>query len=92
MVQSTVQGWGKRTAQQNRLEKERRVAGGRAHAALVYDGPAAVGWCQFGPAAELPRTKDKRDYLSGLTGLPDWRITCFSWTGGDGTREPLPPP
>jgi GNAT superfamily N-acetyltransferase len=36
-----------------------------------------VGWCQFGPAAELPRIKHKRDYLSGLTGLPDWRITCF---------------
>ncbi|HEY5989555.1 MAG TPA: hypothetical protein VIV12_24725 [Streptosporangiaceae bacterium] len=70
-------GWGKRTAPQNRLEKERRVMEGRAHAALVYDGSAPLGWCQFGPTAELPRIKNKRDYLSGLTDLPDWRITCF---------------
>jgi len=61
----------------NRLEKECRVREGRAHAALVFDGPAAVGWCQFGPVDELPRIKLKRDYLNGLTRLPDWRITCF---------------
>jgi GNAT superfamily N-acetyltransferase len=61
----------------NRAEKECRVREGRAHAALVYDGANAVGWCQFGPADELPRIKLKRDYLTGLTRLPDWRITCF---------------
>lgn len=66
-----------RTALSNRLAKESRVREGRAHAALVYDGSAAVGWCQFGPAEELPRIKLKRDYLNGLTRLPDWRITCF---------------
>jgi GNAT superfamily N-acetyltransferase len=70
-------GWGKRAASQNRLEKERRVLEGRAHAALVYDGSTPVGWCQSGPTAELRRIKNKRDYLSGLTDLPDWRITCF---------------
>jgi GNAT superfamily N-acetyltransferase len=43
----------------------------------VYDGTTAVGWCQFGPTDELPRIKHKRDYLNGLTKLPDWRITCF---------------
>lgn len=31
-----------------------------------------MGWYQFGPTAELPRSV--RD---GLTALPDWRITCF---------------
>jgi GNAT superfamily N-acetyltransferase len=67
----------KKTAAQNRSEKERRVRGGQAHAALVYEGSAAVGWCQFGPVAELPRIKHKRDYQNGLTALPDWRITCF---------------
>ncbi len=61
----------------NRLAKEFRVREGRAHAALVYDGSTAVGWCQFGPVDELPRIKNKREYLSGLTSLPDWRITCF---------------
>lgn len=66
-----------RTPSQNRTEKEWRVREGRAHAALVYDGAAAVGWCQFGPTDELPRIKHKRAYDSGLTQLPEWRITCF---------------
>jgi GNAT superfamily N-acetyltransferase len=66
-----------KSASQNRSEKESRVREGRAHAALVYDGSAAVGWCQFGPTDELPRIKLRRDYLNGLTDLPDWRITCF---------------
>jgi GNAT superfamily N-acetyltransferase len=57
--------------------KERRVREGRAHAALVYDGPTAIGWCQFGPTDELPGIKHKRAYQEGLTELPDWRITCF---------------
>ncbi|MBK9604823.1 MAG: GNAT family N-acetyltransferase [Anaerolineales bacterium] len=66
-----------KTALQNRTEKELRVREGRAHAALVYDGKEAVGWCQFGPTDELPRIKHKREYQSGLEKLPDWRITCF---------------
>ena len=61
----------------SRSEKERRVREGRAHAALVYDGSTAVGWCQFGPTDELPRIKLKSAYQEGLTELPDWRITCF---------------
>lgn len=70
-------GFKNRTVSQNRSEKERRVREGRAHAALVYDGSVAVGWCQFGPTDELPRIKNKRAYVDGLTDLPDWRITCF---------------
>jgi GNAT superfamily N-acetyltransferase len=66
-----------RSALHNRFEKECRVREGRAHAALVFDGSTAIGWCQFGPVDELPRIKHKRDYLNGLTSLPDWRITCF---------------
>ena len=68
---------GKRTVDQRRSDKENRVREGRVHAALVCDGPNAVGWCQFGPTDELPRIKLKRDYQNGLTQLPDWRITCF---------------
>jgi hypothetical protein len=63
-------GRGKSLAQ-NRAEKERRVRQGQAHAALVYDGTAAVGWCQFGPTDELPRIKHKREHLNGLASLPD---------------------
>lgn len=66
-----------KTAAQNRAEKEHRVQQGQAHAALVYDGTACIGWCQFGPTAELPRIKHLRAYREGLTALPDWRITCF---------------
>jgi GNAT superfamily N-acetyltransferase len=66
-----------KTAAQNRTEKECRVREGRAHAALVYDGSACVGWCQFGATDELPHIKHKRAYAEGLTALPDWRITCF---------------
>lgn len=66
-----------KSASQNRSEKECRVREGRTHAALVYDGSTAVGWCQFGPTDELPRIKHKREYLNSLTKLPDWRITCF---------------
>ena len=70
------QGVGKNAAQ-HRTEKECRVREGTAHAALVYDGGACVGWCQFGSPDELPRIKRQRAYRDGLTHLPDWRITCF---------------
>lgn len=66
-----------RTPAKNRADKETRVREGRAHAALVYDGPNAVGWCQFGPTEELPRIKLKKAYEKNLDQLPDWRITCF---------------
>jgi GNAT superfamily N-acetyltransferase len=66
-----------KTVAQNRSEKEARVREGRAHAALVFDGPECVGWCQFGSPDELPRIKRRREYLKGLGELPDWRITCF---------------
>ncbi|TGT32056.1 GNAT family N-acetyltransferase, partial [Mesorhizobium sp. M4B.F.Ca.ET.169.01.1.1] len=61
----------------NRDAKEARVRDGSAHAALVFDGSACVGWCQFGSTGELPRIKHRRAYEEGLTALPDWRITCF---------------
>lgn len=73
-----AEGVGKgKTVAQNRAEKETRVRRGDAHAALVYDGPTCVGWCQFGSPAELPRIKHKRTYLAGDPIEADWRITCF---------------
>ncbi|MDR6290234.1 GNAT superfamily N-acetyltransferase [Inquilinus ginsengisoli] len=62
---------------ERREMKQRRVRDGRAHAALVFDGPACVGWCQFGSAEELTNIKHKKAYREGFTALPDWRITCF---------------
>ncbi len=49
-------------AAQNRAGKERRVRGGRAHAALVFDDSGtAQGWCQYGSPEELPGIKHKRE-------------------------------
>jgi GNAT superfamily N-acetyltransferase len=67
------------TPQGNRAAKEARVMAGKTHAALVFQGEDCLGWCQFGPTAELPRIKNRKAYDAGLTSarLPDWRITCF---------------
>ena len=70
-------GEGKRGAAAYRAMKEERVRTGRAHAALVFDGPEVVGWCQFGSPSELPNIRSKKAYEEGLGKLPDWRITCF---------------
>jgi ribosomal protein S18 acetylase RimI-like enzyme len=66
--------------EERRDEKRRLVECGRAQAALVLDGDVCVGWCQFGPTAELPNIKSKKAYETGTGELPDWRITCF-YTG-----------
>ncbi len=67
----------RRGASAYKAMKKALVREGRAHAALVFDGPNAVGWCQFGPTAELPNIRSKKAYEEGLRELPDWRITCF---------------
>jgi hypothetical protein len=59
----------------NRANKARLVRANRSHAALVYDGPDVVGWCQFGPPAELPARMGGFSKLGAAP--PDWRITCF---------------
>ena len=60
-----------------REQKLARVRAGEAHAALVFDGEEAVGWCQFGSPDELPRIKHRRRYEEQPPDRPDWRITCF---------------
>lgn len=67
------------TAEGNRAAKEARVHAGAAHAALVYDGGAVIGWCQYGPTAELPRIRNRKAWDQSQPGrpLPDWRITCL---------------
>ena len=70
-------GGGPHTGEDNRVAKQGRVHAGTAHAALVFDGHDCVGWCQFGPPAELPRIKHRRAYEATPSEPPDWRITCF---------------
>jgi GNAT superfamily N-acetyltransferase len=67
----------RRGAAAYRKMKQALVRKGEAHAALVFDGTDAVGWCQFGPTDELPNIRSKKVYDEGLKRLPDWRITCF---------------
>jgi len=66
--------------EENRRDHLRLLRAGSAHGILVYAGPEAIGWCQFGRREELPRIEHGRKYralLSGLGELPRWRITCF---------------
>jgi GNAT superfamily N-acetyltransferase len=65
------------TAEDNRTLKERLVAEGRAHAALVFDGDVAVGWCEYGVPQELPNLNHRKEYEAGLGDPPDYRLTCF---------------
>ena|SRR5690242_9094241 len=71
------EGVGKETtAELNRERKLERVRAGTAHAALVFDGDACVGWCQFGAPEEVPRIKSRAAYDRSATTPPDWRIAC----------------
>jgi ribosomal protein S18 acetylase RimI-like enzyme len=65
----------KEWAGRHRELKEKLVREGRTHSALVYDGPAVVGWCQFGQPTELPARMGGFNKLGKAP--PDWRITCF---------------
>ena len=60
-----------------RAVKEQLVHEGRAHAALVFDGDAAVAWCQYGTPEELPGIMHRREYEAGRDRLPDYRLTCL---------------
>lgn len=64
------------TATLNRERKRQRVGDGTTHAALVFEGERCVGWCQYGPFAELPRIKSRAAYEATAGPRPDWRIAC----------------
>lgn len=57
--------------------KEFLVRQGKAHAALVFDGAVAIGWCQFGPPQELPGIFHRKEYEAALVSPPDYRLTCI---------------
>ena len=60
-----------------RALKQRLVLEGRAHAALVYDGDVAVGWCQYGPPEELPHIYHRKEVETVDYRPPDYRLTCL---------------
>ena len=63
------------TAAQRKALKKKLVMAGETHSALVYEGDQVVGWCQFGPPAELPARMSAYGRLE--LAQPDWRIPCF---------------
>ncbi len=67
------------TFAERRAKKEALVREGRAHAALVFEGDACIGWAQFGRPDELPHIRCRKAYDAGKADdlVPDWRITCF---------------
>lgn len=68
------------TAVANRKRKKSMVEEGCAHGILVFSGREPVGWCQYGPREELPRTDNTIRYRKlaiDQDGEKLWRITCF---------------
>ena len=57
--------------------KQRLVHEGVAHAALVFEGDAAIAWCQYGSPEELPNIYHRKQYDAGEANPAPWRITCF---------------
>ncbi len=68
---------GRRAAGPAREQKQRLVEAGKAHAALVFDGETAVGWCEYGSPAELPGIAHRKDVELPGELFPDYRLTCF---------------
>lgn len=68
--------WGE-SPEGNRAVKQRLVEQGAAHAAVVFDNERAVGWCQFGTPAELPRIYHRKQVEAGIVEPAAFRITCF---------------
>src|SRR3954453_8515312 len=61
----------------NRALKQRLVADGVAHAALVYDGDRAVAWAEYGSPEELPDIQHRKEYLATPDRLRDYGIPCI---------------
>ena len=54
----------------NRDYEKRLVGDGKAHAALVFDGDVAAGWCEYGSPDELPDIYHRKEYEAGLNPCP----------------------
>jgi GNAT superfamily N-acetyltransferase len=60
-----------------RRYKERLVHDGNAHAALVFAGEQAVGWCQYGSPDELPGITHRKEVEYEGAPRVDYRLGCF---------------
>ncbi len=62
-------GDGHKAALRRQVQKE------EMHACLAFDGDEAVGWCMFGPRAEMPRLARSRAMQPVTDG--GWVVPCF---------------
>jgi ribosomal protein S18 acetylase RimI-like enzyme len=70
----TWEGWGERSAAENRALRERLFAEGRSDGYLLYVDGAVAGWCQCGPRDDWPKLATQ----FGLAPDPGtWAVTCF---------------
>lgn len=70
----TWEGWGERTAEENRRLREELLDRGEYDGYLIYVDGVPAGWCQAGRRDRLEKLT--RQY--GLDPDPDtWAITCF---------------
>jgi GNAT superfamily N-acetyltransferase len=70
----TWEGWGQRTADQNRALREDLFGRGQYDGYLLYADGQPVGWCQCGPRDRLPKL------VQQFRLQPDpkvWAITCL---------------
>lgn len=70
----TWQGWGERSADENREVRQALSARGVFDGYLLYHSSEPVGWCQVGPRDRLEKL------VRQLNLTPDastWAITCF---------------
>jgi ribosomal protein S18 acetylase RimI-like enzyme len=69
----TWDGWGQRTAEQNRALREKLFRQGRYDGYLMYVDGQPAGWCQCGPRDRLPKLVEQFK-LNPDPGV--WAITC----------------
>ena len=74
------------TREGNRDAKRAHVDNRTVHQILVYRDDECVGWCQYGPPAEVATIKNPKAYEKELVDLPDWRIGCV-FTGSGHRRQ-----
>lgn len=75
----TWEGWGERTAEENRALRQELFASGRFDGYLLYADHRPVGWCQCGPRDHWPKLARQFE-LAPSPGT--FAVTCFCMRPG----------
>jgi len=68
-------------AEGSRLQRHQRVIDGQAHAALVFDGEAAVAWAEYGTPKSCRTSTTARSTRPGSNARPTTGSPASSSTG-----------